>query len=70
MKIIGNSINAAVLVLSVLFTLGTWTAQAFGRALERRLVFISFGAPPKTWREWLEVLLFYAVIVFLIKLNF
>ena len=70
MKIIDNSINAAVLIVSVLFSLTTWTVEGLGRALERRLVFVSLGGGPRTRYEWIEVLLFYAAIIVLINIYF
>lgn len=70
MKIIDNSINAAVLIVSVLFSFCTWVIETFGHALERRLVFVSFGAGPRTGRDWIEVILFYVAIIVLINIYF
>lgn len=66
MKIIGNSINAAVIIVSGLIYLCSWLVEWIGHFLERRLVYVSFGAGPRTATDWLQVAAFYVVLSILI----
>lgn len=66
MKIIGNSINAAVLIISWLIYLCSWSVEWFGHILERRLVAVSFGAGPRTAADWLQVAALYTAVYFLL----
>lgn len=66
MRVIGNSINAAVLIVSTLFIGVNFLLESF----ERRLGLIGFGAGPRTGQDWLEVLFVWVCVYFLLTVYF
>lgn len=70
MVILGNSINAALLIVSWLVSAIDWIIRAIGRWLERRLTLVAFGQGPKTTEEWLIVLFVWSALYFLFTVYF
>lgn len=66
MKIIGNSINAAVIIVSGLIYLCCRLVEWIGHFLERRLVYVSFGAGPRSATDWLQVAALYTAVYYLL----
>jgi hypothetical protein len=70
MQILGNSINAALLILSWIVSAVACSIRAIGRFLERKLVFIAFGEGPNTAEDWMAVLFVWAALSFLFTVYF